>query len=165
MHREYVFRQTEVGLTDAAYLLALVLWDEAAEESVRVQEALAAAVANQVRQWRQQAVAEGRLQPDIDLSSSARARLFVSCLNLHGRRNITPPPSGDAVFAMCRRIAGRAVTGALKDSTGGAVRFHRLGATPSWVNQFEPGPLIGSHLFYHDRGAGTFAARHGRCVA
>lgn len=165
MHREYTLRQTEAGLADATHLLALVLWDEAAEESVRVQEALAAAVANQVRQWHQQAIAGGRPQPEIDVSSSARARLFVSYLNLHGRRNITPPPSGDAVFAMCRRIAGRAVTGALKDPTDGAVRFHRLGVTPAWVRRFEPGPLICSHLFYHDRGAGSFATRLGRCVA
>jgi len=165
LHRDYPLRQTEVGLADAAHLLALILWDEAAEESVRVQEALAAAVANQVRQWQQQAAAGGRPQSDIDVSSSARARLFVSYLNLHGRRNLTPPPSGDAVFAMCRRIAGRAVTGALKDPTGGAVRFHRLGVTPSWVSRFEPGSLIGSHLFYYDRGADSLAARLGRCVA
>jgi len=164
LHRDYALRQTEVGLTDAARLLALVLWDAAAEESVRVQEALAAAVANQVRNWQQQALGEGRLQPDTDFSSSARARLFVTYLKQE-RRNLTPPPSGDAVFATCRRIASRAVTGALKDPTGGAVRFHRLGVTPSWVCQFEPGPLIGAHLFYYDKGAGPSLARHGRCVA
>jgi spore germination cell wall hydrolase CwlJ-like protein len=59
---------------------------------------------------------------------------------------------------MCRRIAGRAVSGALKDPTAGAVRFHRLGVTPWWMSKFEPGPVIGSHLFYYPTGSGSVAA-------
>ena len=158
MHRENVTRQPELGTADAAFLLALFLWDEAAEESVRVQEALAAAVANQVQQWRQQALAGGLRQCDLDESSATRARLFVNCLNGNGRRDVSPPASGDPVFAMCRRIATRAMSGALKDPTSGAVRFHRLGVTPSLVSQFQLGPLIGSHLFYYAAGSGSVAA-------
>jgi spore germination cell wall hydrolase CwlJ-like protein len=59
---------------------------------------------------------------------------------------------------MCRRIAIRAVSGALKDPTGGAVRFHRVGVHPSWASEFELGPLIGSHLFYYPAGSGSVAA-------
>lgn len=162
MHLEHLNRQPEAGIADAAYLLALVLWDEAAEESVRVQEALAAVVANQVRQWRQQAIAEGWLPPGDDLGA---ARLFVHYLSGQRRRTGAFPPPEDAVFATCRRIAGRAISGALRDPTAGAVRFHRLGFTPPWVSQFEPGPLIGSHLFYYATGTGAVAVQPGRSVA
>ncbi|MBK8208784.1 MAG: cell wall hydrolase [Rhodospirillales bacterium] len=140
--------QGEISIADATFLLALFLWDEAAEESVRVREALASAVANQVRKWRRLAIEAGAVR-GVD-AGPARALLFVSCLDRDGQRDVQPPSLQDPVFASCRPIAGRAINGALRDPTGGAVRFHRLGASPAWAAEFEPGPLIGSHLFYYE---------------
>lgn len=150
MNQGHHCARPDLAAADAASLLALFLWDEAADESVRVQEALAAAIANQVRFCRQQSAAEGLRRCHVEESDSARALQFINCLRSLGRRDITPPPAEDPRFASCRRIAGRAVSGALKDPTGGAVRFHRLGASPTWVKDLQLGPLIGSHLFYHD---------------
>jgi hypothetical protein len=124
---------------------------------------LASAVANQVRNWRRLAFEAGAARGSLD-PGAARALLFVTCLDRDGRREVQPPPLEDPVFASCRRIAGRAVNGALRDPTGGAVRFHRLGANPAWAVEFEPGPLIGSHLFYYeaeqDDGVAVPAARY-----
>ncbi|HYN38866.1 MAG TPA: cell wall hydrolase [Rhodospirillales bacterium] len=141
-------RPPSIGIADATYLLALFLWDEAAGESVRVREALAAAIANQVRLW--QARAAGAAEPgrSSEHAEAARALLMVACLDRCGRRDVAPPPAEEPIFACCQRIARRAVNGALRDPTGGAVRFHRLGVTPPWAESLQPGPLIGSHLFY-----------------
>lgn len=134
---------------DATFLLALFLWDEAAGESVRLREALAAAVANQVRAWRQELPCPTLCRQLERLDGRPIPQLFIACLEREGRRVVKRPPPEDPAFASCLRIAGRAVSGALRDPTAGAVRFHRLGETPSWVIDYLPGPLIGSHLFYH----------------
>lgn len=149
MRADHSCGHSVVNIADATMLLALFLWGEAADESVRVREALASAVANQVRNWRRLAVEAGAAPGSVDASPS-RALLFVAYLDRDGRCEVRPPSLEDPVFASCRRIAGRAINGALRDPTGGAVRFHRLGASPAWTAEFEPGPLIGSHLFYYE---------------
>ena len=70
-------------------------------------------MANQVRAW--QEMAGGLHEPAIKSGAAevARALLFVACLDRDGRREVAPPPSEDPIFASCRRIAQRAVSGAL----------------------------------------------------
>lgn len=150
MLAEHSCRRPAIGTADAALLLALFLWDEARDETVRVREALAATVANQVRVWQEVAAGQSRPAVTSDTVEAARALLFAACLDREGRREGTPPPAADPVFASCQRIARRAVNGALADPTGGAVRFHRLGIRPLWAAGREPGPLIGCFLFYLD---------------
>ena len=162
MYADHPCCRPAIGTADATLLLALFLWDEARSESVRVREALAATVANQVRAW--QEMAGGLHEPAIKsgAAEAARALLFVACLDRDGRREVAPPPSEDPIFASCRRIAQRAVSGALADPTGGAVRFHRLGARPPWAAAREPGPLIGCFLFYTDEDAPVTDSGPGR---
>lgn len=54
----------------------------------------------------------------------------------------------DPVFAMCQRIARRAFTGALRDPTGGANRFHVISDFPDWAVGQSPTAWIGEFLFY-----------------
>ncbi len=141
------------GIADATFLLALFLWEQARSESVRVREALAAAVANQVRAWQTESVGAGASK-----DASARALLFIACLDREERGAAAPPPpAADPVFAACRRIAQRAVNGAICDPTGGATRFHRLGRRPDWAASGESASLIGPFLFY--RGETLFPIR------
>ncbi|MFO1113325.1 MAG: cell wall hydrolase [Rhodospirillales bacterium] len=156
MQPEHLYCRPAISPADAAFLLALFLWDEARGESVRVREALAAAVANQVRVW--QETAAGPPRPVTGAAAgAARALLFAACLYRQGRREAAPPPPADPVFASCQRIARRAINGALVDPTGGAVRFHRLGVRPSWAAELEAGPIIGCFLFYMAAEAATNA--------
>lgn len=158
MHVEHLYCRPAIGAADAAFLLALFLWDEACGETVRVREALAATLANQVRVWQETAAGQPRPAVTPAAADAARALLFIACLDREGRREVAPPPVADPVFASCQRIARRAVNGALADPTGGAVRFHRLGVRPSWAAAREPGPLVGCFLFYMD--AEAFANAH-----
>lgn len=110
--------------------LALTLLTIGADQSVRVLEALAAALVNRARQRRGNA--------DLGLSE--------------------PPPAcfEDAATAstrgqklqFCRRIARRALRGSLADPTSGATAFHRLESNPDWAHDLLPVATFGSFLFY-----------------
>lgn len=138
-------RRETFGSGDAAVLLALFLSSAAGDESVRTREALAAVVANQVRRLQRQhdAAATGCEPQPV-------AALFVECLGRLAREPAASLRTDDAIFASCLRIARRAVAGALHDPTGGAVRFHRLGAPPKGASGTNLGLLIGPFLFYGD---------------
>lgn len=56
----------------------------------------------------------------------------------------------DPVFRICRRIAQRAVTGALADPTDGATHYHHRDILPGWAVAHAPCAEIGAHLFYND---------------
>ena len=60
---------------------------------------------------------------------------------------VTP---ADPVFAVCRRIARRAMEGTLDDPTGGATRYHAEDAGPDWSQGRSPSAAIGGLLFYAD---------------
>lgn len=110
--------------------LALTLLTLGADQSVRVLEALAAALVNRAR------------QPRRDLELALRE----------------PPPAGfrDAAttsalgskLPLCRRIARRALRGSLADPTLGATGFHRLEGNPAWAHGLLPVASFGSFLFY-----------------
>jgi hypothetical protein len=110
--------------------LALTLLTIGADQSVRVLEAMAAALVNRARQrW-------------------GHAHLGLS----------EPPPAtfrGAAVASasgqklqLCRRIARRALRGSLADPTLGATAFHRLESGPAWARDLLPVATFGSFLFY-----------------
>jgi hypothetical protein len=113
--------------------LTLKLLDLAGGESVRVIEALAAALVNDLR--------ERPEEPIHDWSDAASA----------------PPglcEDGRAIddfgcrLALCRRVARRALRGSLSDPTRGANAFHRIEASPDWARGLLPVATYGPYLFY-----------------
>jgi N-acetylmuramoyl-L-alanine amidase len=110
--------------------LALALLAMAADQDVRVFEALAATLVRQAHQARQ------------DLASVLKE---LPC---------TPFPGLAAVddfsrkLELCRRIARRALHGSLLDPAPGATAFHRIGQSPAWASNRLPIAVIGSFLFY-----------------
>lgn len=114
-----------------ARLLAL-----AADQSVRVIEALAAVYANQMRS---RPVAWG-------LSENARPYRAMPPADPGIERS--PATCDESWRCICRRIARRALRGSLVDPTGGAVTFHRIDANPSWARDQLPIACVGPFLFY-----------------
>ncbi|WP_198369681.1 cell wall hydrolase [Roseomonas rosulenta] len=126
----------------AAETLALTLWGEAAERPVRAIEALAALVMNRERvgvpHWGNGVV------------GVCRAPFQFPCWNRNHPRHarLRDIPVGDAALAICRRIAARALAGALPDPTGGATHFHDALALPGWALGRPAAAEIGRLCFY-----------------
>ena len=131
------------GSRDAVSLLAHFLYSEAEVESVRTREGIAAAIANQAER-----LLSGAGEP------GPRSQRFIECLDRLGAVEVAAKRTDDRAFASCRRIAQRAVSGALQDPTGGAVRFHEFGRRPGWATGLNPSAWIGSYLFYRDDAPG-----------
>ncbi len=55
---------------------------------------------------------------------------------------------GDAALAICRRVAARALSGALADPTGGATHWHPEERLPGWAVAREPVAEISGLTFY-----------------
>lgn len=141
-------RLPDVAAEDAAIdTLARTLWGEAADEPVRVKEALAAVILNRVREaradfgrgWLGATVVQACLGPD-----------QFTCWRgtPNSRHRLLSVAADDPAFAICRRIAARAVRGALSDPTEGATHYHRLGEVPWWRRNMEPTAVIGRRRFY-----------------
>jgi hypothetical protein len=110
--------------------LALTLLTVGADQSVRVLEALAAALVNRARQPRLDLELALREPPPASFRGAATASTLRSKLQL------------------CRRIARRALRGSLADPTLGATGFHRLEGNPAWAHDLLPIASFGSFLFY-----------------
>lgn len=112
--------------------LALALLTMAADQDVRVFEALAATLVRQAHRAQQGLV-------------HALALRELTC---------TPFPGAAAIddfsrqLQLCRRIARRAIHGSLLDPAPGATAFHRIGESPTWSRNLLPVAIIGSFLFY-----------------
>jgi cell wall hydrolase len=145
--RETSAKSACAGSRDAVSLLASFLYFQAGKESVRTREAVAATIVNQVNGLLR---AHGVAAPTSPALRSLRARLFIERLDRLGSFEVTRPRTEEPAFASCWRIANRAVSGALQDPTGGAVRYHELGASPTWATSLNPRACIGSYLFYDD---------------
>jgi hypothetical protein len=103
--------------------LAWTLLTIAADQSVRVLEALAVCLVNGATQGQGEQV-PARL-PAAPVASELGRKLEVS-----------------------GRIARRALRRSLADPTGGATAFHRIEATPDWSRDLPPVAIIGAFLFY-----------------
>ena len=109
---------------------ALTLLMLAADQDVRVLEALAATLMRQARRMqRGLASALSELTP-VGFPGSAALGDFSRMLQLS------------------RRIARRAMHGSLLDPAPGATAFHRIGESPAWSRNLLPVAIIGSFLFY-----------------
>ena len=114
--------------------LSLALLDLAGDASVRVVEALAAALVNDLRE-RPDGAPQG--WPAAPSSAPGGLREDGGAVTDFERR-----------LSLCRRVARRALRGSLADPTRGANAFHRIDASPPWARGLLPVAMYGSYLFY-----------------
>ena len=112
--------------------LSLTLLDLAGGESVRVIEALAAALVNDLHE-----------RPDEAYSDWPVA---ASATGLCEDHRVIEDIGGR--LGLCRRVARRALRGSLTDPTRGANAFHRIEASPDWARELLPVAVYGPYLFY-----------------
>ncbi|HEY8610987.1 MAG TPA: hypothetical protein VIL69_06820, partial [Roseomonas sp.] len=138
---------------DATEILARTLYAEAGARPVRAIEALAALAVNRARAAMPRPAripgaapfapgGHARLpEPDArDLAEACRDPfLFPSRNPRHASHALlASPPPDDPALAICRRVAGRAVRGALTDPTSGATHWHPAERLPGWAVTREP---------------------------
>jgi hypothetical protein len=113
--------------------LTLTLLDLAGNESVRVVEALAAALVNDLRERPEEAIQDWSAAPSplSGLCEDGRSVDDFGCR-----------------LALCRRVARRALRGSLADPTRGANAFHQIEASPDWARGLLPVATFGPYLFY-----------------
>lgn len=124
-------------------LFARTLWSEAAGESLRGIEAVAAVVMNRAAALTEGAIDDacrsfGCWSPDNpDLARIADLKAGAGS-------------AAELLFTTCLRIARRAVAGLLEDLTGGATHYHDRSTLPDWTTGREMSAEIGSRLFYKE---------------
>jgi Cell Wall Hydrolase len=119
------------GYTEREQALSLMLLDLAGTETVRVIEALAAALVNDLHERPEEASWEWPVAPTTGLGEDSRV------IDDFGGR-----------LGLCRRVARRALRGSLSDPTRGANAFHRIEASPDWARELLPVAVYGPYLFY-----------------
>jgi hypothetical protein len=141
----------------AAELLARILYAEVAHRGLRAVEALAALAANRARAALASEAARERFAAGEMARSQARMLIAICRAPFqfpvrhprHARHaRFTDPTEGDPALAMCRRVALRAVGGALPDATGGALLWHDEVRLPDWALGRLPVAEIGGLVFY-----------------
>lgn len=146
----------------AEELLARILYAEAGARPVRAIEALACLALNRARAVLASPEASTRFAGDAATPTLARAMIAVLRAPFqfpvrhvrHERHALfTAPIEGDAALAVCRRIAGRAMLGALPDATRGALLWHDALRQPGWALGRVPTLEAGGLSFYRLDGA------------
>jgi len=146
----------------AEELLARILYAESGARPVRAIEALACLALNRARAVLGSAEARTRFAGDAAPETLARAMIAVLRAPFqfpvrhpaHERHALfTAPIEGDAALAVCRRIAGRAMLGALPDQTAGALLWHDALRQPGWALGRVPSLESGGLAFYRLEGA------------
>lgn len=132
---------------DVIDTLARTLYGEARGENVKGIEAVACVVLNRVK------VADehgGKFWWGSDVQSVCRKPWQFSCWNENdpNRLKIMRVTQDDPCFAMCLRIARRAVNGLLRDFTEGSTHYHTLSIEPKWAVGQVPLFILGNHAFY-----------------
>jgi|YNPMSStandDraft_1061717.scaffolds.fasta_scaffold71628_2 spore germination cell wall hydrolase CwlJ-like protein len=140
-------------------ILTRTLYAEAGEEPVRAIEALAALILNRARL----ALCPGRpggVPPAEAVAAACRSPFHFPCWNRRDARHarLLAPEVDSPAYAVCRRVALRALAGVLPDPTGGATHWHRAAAWPRWAIARVPVAQIGGLVFHRAAAAPTPAS-------
>lgn len=123
--------------------LARLLQRLAERDSVRAIEGVAASLCNRAEQLARPDAAGAR-------RFASRSEALAGLLDDRGAGTGGPDIAADPCFAMCLRVARRAIAGALTDPTGGATSCHPVEHTPRWAQDRAPIACIGRFLFYRE---------------
>lgn len=128
-------------MTDPVDVMARTLWGEARGERRAGMEAVAAVIMNRVR--------HPRRWPHTVPGVAHQAWQFSAWnKNDPNRRKLLAVTERDAQFRTALEVAREAVSGRLKDPTGGADHYHARHVRPRWANQNKITARIGQHIFY-----------------
>lgn len=129
-----------------ADILARTIWGEARGESLQGKEAIANVITNRVKH----ANTRKNFWWGNDIESVCQKPFQFSCWNKDdvNHSKITAITSADTQFALCQRIAMRAINGLLFDHTNGADHYHADYMTPKWAKTERITATIGRHIFY-----------------
>jgi N-acetylmuramoyl-L-alanine amidase len=145
----------------AEELLARILYAEAGQRPVRAIEALACLAMNRARAALDSEQARLRFAAGATPATLPRAVIAVLRAPFqfqvrHSRHpnhaRFAQPPEGDPALAVCRRVAGRAMSGALRDMTGQALHWHDEIRQPGWALGRVPTVEFGGLVFYRLEG-------------
>ncbi len=133
-------------VADATEILALTLFGEAGERPVRAMEGVASVVMARVRLA---ARPDGPAHLGRGVAGVCRAPFQFACWHPGDpRRARLAELHGTASLGPCRRIAARALAGALPDPTGGATHYHDGAVLPRWALGQVPTAELGGLVFY-----------------
>lgn len=127
-------------------ILARTLWGEARGESLIGIEAVASVILNRVAKAKK----KGGFWWGNTIEQVCLKPYQFSCWNKNDPNypKLQAMDVSDQAFAVCLRIARRAVHGVLKDRTGGATHYHTKDIQPKWALSAETIADIGHHVFY-----------------
>ena len=128
-------------------VLARTLYGEARGEGLRGLEAVASVVMNRVKVAKEKGE---KYWWGKDVVSVCKRAYQFSCWNGSdvNKEKLMKVCSKDKMFALCVRVARKAIAGILKDETGGATHYHTNEVEPNWAVKQTPSAEIGSHIFY-----------------
>ena len=128
--------------------LARTIYGEARGESISGMEAVASVVLNRLALSKK----KGRYWWGNTIKDICRYPYQFSCWNKNDANYalIQKVSDTDIIFCICNRIAGRAISGLLEDSSSHATHYHTKSTNPSWARGKIPCAEIGHHLFYND---------------
>lgn len=127
-------------------ILARTIWGEARGETLQGKEAVANVIINRLKISR----ARGKFWWGNTLEEVCQKPFQFSCWNEDDPNytKILAVTEDDPQFAICLRIARRALNGVLTDHTNGADHYHADHVTPKWAHSRVPAAVIGNHIFY-----------------
>jgi spore germination cell wall hydrolase CwlJ-like protein len=130
----------------AVDVLALTLWGEADGRPVRAMEAVASVVMTRLRLA---TMPGGPAHLGRGVVAVCRAPFQFACWHPgHARRRAIAELAEGTDLGACRRVAARAVAGALPDPTGGATHYHSDDVLPRWALGRVPTAELGGLVFY-----------------
>lgn len=145
----------------AEELLARILYAEAGTRPVRAIEGLASLALNRAQAALASPRARIRFASGAAVASLPRALIAVLRAPFqfpvrhaaHPRHvSFAQPVEGDPALAVCRRVAARALSGALRDMTGNALHWHDETRQPAWALGRMPSAEFGGLSFYRLEG-------------
>lgn len=133
-------------------ILARTIWGEARGESVKGMEAVAMVIMNRFVRAARWTLKGKKIWWGGTIREICLKPYQFSCWNTNdpNRQKLNSVDEQDQAFVICKRIARRAVNGALQDQLEGATHYHSKGITPYWSLGKAPCCEIGNHIFYNN---------------
>ena len=127
-------------------ILARTIWGEARGETLTGKEAVANVVLNRLKT----AQRRGKMWWGNSIIDICQKPMQFSCWNENdiNRKKLLAVTEADQQFAICQRIARRALNGVLPDHTFGADHYHEASIMPDWAESRVATVTIGHHVFY-----------------